>query len=77
MNREPELPLAPAKKKPEVGEGLGTVKGYDLLLMGVPRGSPMNRVTEELVGSVSVGGRNVDMGKVCGFAVGGVGELAI
>ena len=81
MNREPELPLAPAKKKPEVGEGLGTVKGYDLLLMGVPRGSPMNRVTEELVGSVSVGGRDVDMGvtsiRVCGFALGGVGELAI
>ena len=52
-----------------------------MLLMGVPRGSPMNRVTEELVGSVSVGGRDVDMGvtsiRVCGFAVGGVGELAI
>ena len=64
MNWEPELPLAPAKKKLDVAEGLGIEKGDGLLLMGIPRGSFKKRVAEELANCVSVGGRSVEIGNV-------------
>ena len=60
--REPELPLAPGKKKQEVGEGLVTENGDGLLLMGVPRGSLMMRWVEMVLIGVSEGGRSVEIG---------------
>ena len=66
-----------AEKKPEVGDGLGAEKGEDMLTLGMPRGSPRARANEAIVGGVKVGGRSMKIGKVCGFAVGGVGVRAL